>query len=209
MKKNSGVTMIVLIVTIIVLVILAGVSISYVLGENGVITKASEMEEETSKGEVRDRFLLLINSELLSASSDIVGTTDDISTRFNEPKLINFLKGNPNYTGENAEGDCIKCIEEFSDEKTNEVEVFNPKGGGGTIKTKYRIIPDELCPETDRYGTGKNIKDGNIFTLEAVLTEVENGTATGYDGKFELKYYDKEGKSTVLETVNLYLTNQS
>ena len=88
MRKNSGVTMIALIVTIIVLVILAGVSISYVLGDHGVIKKAAEIEEETSQGEVRDRFLLLLNSELLSASSDIVGTTDNLSTRFNEIKII-------------------------------------------------------------------------------------------------------------------------
>ena len=211
MKKNNGVTLITLVITIIVLIILAGVSITYVVGDHGVITKAAEMEEETSKGEVRDRFLLLLNSELLSASADIVGTTDDISTRFNETKLINFLKGNRNYEGkEYAEEDCINCIEEFEG-SSDGVEEIKPKDGGDTkIKTKYRVIPDDLCPETDRYGTGKHIADGNIFTLEAVYTEIgDDGTPTGYDGSFELKYYDKEHKEIVLETVKLYMNNQS
>lgn len=211
MRNKNGVTMIALIVTIIVLVILAGVSISYVLGDHGVITKAAQMEEETSKGEVRDRLLLLLNSELLSASADIVGTTDDISTRFNEPKLINFLKGHKNFEGkEYAEEDCIECLEEF-DGTEDGVQEITPKSGGETkIKTKYRIIPDDLCPETDRYGTGKHIKDGNIFTLEAVYDEIkEDGTVTGYDGTFQLKYYDKEHKEIVLEKVKLYMNNQS
>ena len=41
-RKNQGITLIALVVTIIVLIILAGVSISLVLGDNGIITKAKE-----------------------------------------------------------------------------------------------------------------------------------------------------------------------
>ena len=206
MKKNNGVTMIVLVITIVILVIIAGISIAHILGDHGVITKATKMEDETAKAEVRDHFLKLLNSELVSASNDIVGTTDDISTRFNEPKLINFLKGNPNYTGENTESDVKTCIEEFQ-EGTEDVK---PKAGDGTIKTKYRVISDDLFKESDKYGRGKSIKDGDIFTLEAVCESIgEDGTPIGYDGKFQLKYYDKDGKETIIDTLSLYLTNQS
>lgn len=37
-KKNGGITLIALVVTIVVLLILAGVSISMLGGENGIIT---------------------------------------------------------------------------------------------------------------------------------------------------------------------------
>ena len=41
-NKETGITLIALVVTIIVLIILAGVSINMLVGENGIITKAQE-----------------------------------------------------------------------------------------------------------------------------------------------------------------------
>ena len=45
MKKNKGITLVALIVTIIILIILAGVSINLVLGDNGIITLAKRAKE--------------------------------------------------------------------------------------------------------------------------------------------------------------------
>ena len=42
LKGQKGITLVALVVTIIVLIILAGISISLVLGNNGVVTKAKE-----------------------------------------------------------------------------------------------------------------------------------------------------------------------
>ena len=44
-KQHKGITLVALVVTIIVLIILAGVSISLVLGNNGLVTKAKEGAE--------------------------------------------------------------------------------------------------------------------------------------------------------------------
>ena len=44
--QEKGITLIALVVTIIVLIILAGVSINLVLGDNGVITKSKEASEK-------------------------------------------------------------------------------------------------------------------------------------------------------------------
>ena len=40
MKKQTGITLIALVITIIILIILAGVSINLVVGDNGIITTA-------------------------------------------------------------------------------------------------------------------------------------------------------------------------
>ena len=40
LKGQKGITLVALVVTIIVLIILAGISISLVLGDNGIVTKA-------------------------------------------------------------------------------------------------------------------------------------------------------------------------
>ena len=42
LKKENGITLVALVVTIVVLLILAGVSISLVLNQNGVIDKSKE-----------------------------------------------------------------------------------------------------------------------------------------------------------------------
>lgn len=44
-KKRSGITLIALVVTVVVLLILAGVSINLVLGDNGIVNKAQEAEK--------------------------------------------------------------------------------------------------------------------------------------------------------------------
>ena len=45
MRREKGITLVALVVTIIVLIILAGVSINLVLGDNGIITKAKQGKE--------------------------------------------------------------------------------------------------------------------------------------------------------------------
>ena len=47
-KRNSGVTLIILIITIIVLLILAGVSIHKVLSDNGILRKSEDASNNTA-----------------------------------------------------------------------------------------------------------------------------------------------------------------
>ena len=47
MKSNKGITLVALVITIIVLLILAGVSISLVVGDNGVLTQAQSASKKT------------------------------------------------------------------------------------------------------------------------------------------------------------------
>ena len=47
MKNKKGITLIALIITIIVLLILAGVSISMVVGENGILNRVTDASEKT------------------------------------------------------------------------------------------------------------------------------------------------------------------
>lgn len=44
-KKEKGITLIALVVTIVVLIILATVSVNTVLGQNGIISKAKQAKE--------------------------------------------------------------------------------------------------------------------------------------------------------------------
>ena len=51
LKDNKGITLIALVVSIIVLIILAGVSISMLTGENGIIKRAVEAKEKTQEAQ--------------------------------------------------------------------------------------------------------------------------------------------------------------
>lgn len=56
-KKERGITLVALVVTIVVLLILAGVSISLVLGNNGLITKAKEAKNAQANAAANEDYL--------------------------------------------------------------------------------------------------------------------------------------------------------
>ena len=60
LNKNKGITLIALVITIIVLLILAGISIATLTGENGLLSKATTAKEETKKAEIREEIELAI-----------------------------------------------------------------------------------------------------------------------------------------------------
>ncbi len=53
-NKNKGITLIALVVTIIVLLILAGISISMLTGQNGILTRAAESKVKTEEAEKQE-----------------------------------------------------------------------------------------------------------------------------------------------------------
>lgn len=59
-KETHGITLIALIITIIVLLILAGISIATLTGENGILTKAKDATEKTTEAEVKEKIGLLL-----------------------------------------------------------------------------------------------------------------------------------------------------
>lgn len=56
--KNKGITLISLIITIILLIILAGISISSLVNK-GLVTKAKEAKENVQKSEIEEKIELL------------------------------------------------------------------------------------------------------------------------------------------------------
>ena len=61
-KKEKGITLIALVITIIVLLILAGISIAMLTGNNGVLTKATEAKDETTQAKAEEMVKLAIGS---------------------------------------------------------------------------------------------------------------------------------------------------
>ena len=80
-KKRRGITLIALVVTIVILLILSGISLNIVLGNNGIITKAQEAKIENNHSTV----LEMLQMESSNYDTKYLDEEDSIS-------LISYLK---------------------------------------------------------------------------------------------------------------------
>ena len=86
MKRNEiGITLIALVITIIVLLILAGVSIATLTGPNGLLTRANEAKEKTEQAE-QDELARLQSLE------DYISSVSPTTDGYNETEGVNSPK---------------------------------------------------------------------------------------------------------------------
>lgn len=76
MRNQKGITLIALVITIIVLLILAGVSIAMLSGENGILTNASEAQAKTDYNNAVEK----INVALQAMKTEALANTVDDNT---------------------------------------------------------------------------------------------------------------------------------
>ena len=98
-NKQEGITLIALIVTIIVLIVLAGVSISMVVGDNGIITQAQRAKEETDLSIRKESSTLTDYEDLMEGKFVEIKQTQDTnpgnmegSGTQNNPYIINSIE---------------------------------------------------------------------------------------------------------------------
>ena len=83
-KGQGGITLVALVVTIVVLLILAGITIALVFAHNGVVGKAQEAAADSNKGTIADN----IQGYIVSRQMDAIQTgtapgnvTEDMTTK--------------------------------------------------------------------------------------------------------------------------------
>lgn len=113
--KKNGITMIALIITVIVMLIIAGVSIAWLRGDNNVIDKAVEVklsEEQRSKKEVLEQALIKYNN------GDYVGNYSDLREfLIAELKIDKNFEGKPNIAEfKDLDGEVAYVIHDFQGE---------------------------------------------------------------------------------------------
>ena len=89
LKNNKGITLIALVITIIVLLILAGISIAMLTGNNGLLTKANDAKNDTATAEAKERINMELNalyaSVLASSTKDEFTQTEVDAVTANLP----------------------------------------------------------------------------------------------------------------------------
>ena len=122
MKNNKGITLIALVITIIVLLILAGVSIAMLTGNNGILTQANTAKTDTAKAEEAERINMELNAlyaTVMADSTKAKFTADEITAVRNN--LGDGYTVTPE-TGENA----TVTITATSSGKTGSITIGNP-----------------------------------------------------------------------------------
>ena len=194
-KSSKGVTLIALVITIIVLLILAGVSIAMLTGDNGILTQAKEAKEANIEGTEKEQIQLAMQSLKMKKQAD------NVSTIVAADELQNQLiaDGAENVTVESGEDDSL--VVKYADSKNQYTVNQNGEIGengqtpggpdkpgtetGGTLPstadTKPFLPTGATVVEKD-LSKGVVIKDsnGNYWTwIEVPKTIYEN---TAYNG---------------------------
>ena len=103
LKSNNGITLIALVITIIVLLILAGVAISMLSGENGILNQAAKAKTSTDNASEKEQVELAALAALTAGHGEV--NDDRYYTVLNSE--LDKIKG---YEGEIKKGDLPKTI---------------------------------------------------------------------------------------------------
>lgn len=95
LKNRKGITLIALVITIILLLILAGVSIAALTGQNGLLTRANEAKEETEQSNIQEEVDLLVQGFYMERNFENV--TDYLKNKLGEDSIIREFSSGKTY----------------------------------------------------------------------------------------------------------------
>lgn len=120
MKNNKGITLIALVITIIVLLILAGITIAMLTGDNGLLTKSNQAKVKDLSASATEKVKLAV------AAANLEMQTQLVTNSSYDPQTANYIKSGSGTTAvyENS----IKKLIEDDLKPTGDWEVA-PKTG--------------------------------------------------------------------------------
>ena len=167
MKKNKGITLVALVVTIVVLLILAGVSINLVLGNNGIIAKAKEAQRKSAEASQND--LIGMNELAQQLEGKLNGSTGSGSENGGktEPETVPYLPSDDFHYDTSTSVDTGLVIQDASGNEyvwvvvPRTTAVYKTTGLGKTTFTDadYTSIEKDLKDYTSTYVTTSGYSD--------------------------------------------------
>ena len=188
-EKQKGITLIALVITIIVLLILAGVSIATLTGKNGVLSQADNAKEETNSATDLEQVKLGVTvgvSENLTSGKDInaaiqeeLRKTDTNATVIGEDDEKDVTYNNKNYKVNIKTGSITESI-------VDQTEIFTYTDDGYITGVKEEYIEEVTQRKTAVINSKKYASINN------------NGIKVALYQDPEIIYYLKEEVGTVL-----------
>ena len=187
LKRNKGITLIALVVTIIVLLILAGISINMLTGQNGILNRAAEAKEKTGTTQTEETVKLSVTDALTRGTGSL--TDENLKAALNS----NIGAGKYEISGDATSGWTVTVNgKEFKIDSTGKIggttsggtSGGNQGGGsGGTLPTGEGTTPylpnSTFSKKEGDLATGLVIKDSNdneYVWVEVPKTVYDNTT---------------------------------
>ena len=197
MKKHNikGITLIALVVTIVVLLILAAVSISMLVGENGIIKQTQEAKDESEQARVEELVDLAIGSLIIQYDGD----TNKIT-----PKMVaDEINRTENRTDVYAEGDTFPTDIIFPEEG-RQAEAYLSSGTYDGIYTADGLEDKIASTEIFDYEIIDNAEIGatewdDLPTKQVKITRIKPKYCNGYG--YNPDTYDNDLTDTNYEIV--------
>ena len=175
-RTESGITLIALVVTIVVLLILAGVSLSLVLENNGIITKAKDSGVVTRAGSVEDEVTLWKADQYLAGeTNDTAETEEEMLARLTSNKLITaddeIDTTNKIIKIKKTDGTIVKEISYAytTNKVTENIFEYTAEGYITGIKDEYITETNPDTANVKELVKMANINDNNSIKIAATL----------------------------------------
>ena len=198
MKNQKGITLVALVVTIIVLIILAGISINLLLGDNGLITNAQEAKKQQKIAEIKEK----ISLELSAAETDAIIRNESL-----EEEQLNDIVSK--YGTLQDDKDTILTKDDNYEISLKEIwyGTLSTSGSYSDKKKQIEILEKDLKELQDKYNELEQINSGNseiLNDLRNQITTLENEKKTLEDSLKTEQDKNKDLETRIADLNNKY-----
>ena len=197
---NNGITLIALVVTIIVLIILAGVTLILVFGQDGMINKAKDASTRTGISAVVEKLTFMVEEaevKALMENKDRWDATNEIldEKAASDPN-ISVNKPDENTIEVTIDGRTVAVVR---DDETGEIKIISSEDELDDSKKKLALTAYSgiiSYPEGGTVQIKKN-ETGGTITVESDNPNVVNATYDPETGVITITCGDQLGEATI------------
>ena len=155
-NNKKGITLIALVLTIIVLLLLAGISISMLSGQDGILAKASKAKQNTQIESEKEKIKLAVLESMFDGNNTL--NKDNLSTELS--KYFNNAKVN---------GDSFPVMIEIGD------NIYKVNADGTVDKDQYGL---QTLSSKDGKITLTNLSGNDVVNYKISGNSIQDGTPT-------------------------------
>ena len=214
-KKERGITIIALVVTIVVLLILAGVSISLIINRNEIISKSEVAKQKTEIAEEKEKINLSAVAAQTNNEEAVIRRNDfdkELKKFFNEDYTlepdsdaeeyeVTFKKSGRKYT---IKSGITKKNSDYELNNNNTTFSSSPSGWtNGNVIVNVKTTIQEYTLQTSKDGKNWNDSNEQTFSTNGIMyARLWNGSESVSELQYEVKNIDKSTPKVSATAIN-------